>query len=176
MSAREISTARWRSSSRRVLIVPISATSPRRSCARRSAAAPAAPIAVSTTPPYRRGGATIPAGGSITLTLNTNIAQGDKSSAPCQLFNQVTLNAAGPAQAPQAGTQVDISGVAPNCAGGAPNPTQVVPPPPPPAPLPQPMCPYGGQYPNCASPPQPNCPYGGVYSNCYSAPDRKSGA
>src|SRR5262249_25987564 len=60
---------------------------------------------------------TIPAGGTTTLTLSTNIAQADQASAPCQLLNQATLTAgAGPniqAQAP-----VDITGVAPNCGGG----------------------------------------------------------
>src|SRR5262249_55891832 len=67
----------------------------------------------------RLDNASIPAGGSTTLTLTTNIAHGDVASAPCQLVNRATLNLGGAGPNPEAATQADISGVAPTCDGGA---------------------------------------------------------
>src|SRR5262249_15405661 len=96
----------------------------------------------------RLDNATIPAGGSTTLVVTTNIAHGDVASAPCQLVNRATLNLGGPAPSPEAATSADISGVAPTCAGGSPQPVAV--------------CPPGttGTPPNCVS----RCPAGQYWS------------
>src|SRR5262249_41354720 len=67
----------------------------------------------------RLDNASIPAGGSTSLTFTTNIAHGDVSSAQCQLLNRATLNLGGAGPNPEVLTSVDISGVAPTCGGGA---------------------------------------------------------
>src|SRR5262249_3693624 len=65
----------------------------------------------------RLDNASIPAGGSTTLTLSTNIAHGDVASAPRQLVNRATLNLGGAGPNPAAATQADLSGLSPTSHG-----------------------------------------------------------